>query len=364
MGLREKFMVKQTLVDEDLELEAKVGESLLVKDIIIANPAAHPVDADYYLGVNIDKDMVGFFRVGGNLGSHLPLALGNLSHSHALEHNNTDIGGSPVIAGITNALGTNIVTIGINELDGAATEHANVVKYGSIPVPQTLLALLGKLGHFKGYPIGEGQKLTLSRVKQADCLQMLIYEIHDAGDIKPTDQNGSDTKEYLFINYGRVAAAITTSVSTIFSVVKSVPQFPDFPFGKDVPAKTEIDILGILFSDVVDDRGSDDTMNTDYLKLIRGRETMFDEDKNGVLVKGLIGTIDGEAQFARGYSLIGNYSSIDGKLPMLFDPPLTFTPGEELGIYITTTAGDSQANSDLAVADLEIGLIERVRLLE
>ena len=361
MGLQEKFMVRQTLENKDLTLKAKVGQSLLVKDIIIANPAAHAVDLDYYLELSIDKDTVGFFRVGGNLGSHLPLALGNLTHSHALEHNNTDIGGSPVIAGITNALGVDIVTIGINELDGAATEHANVIKYGSVPVKETLLALLGRLGLFKGYPIAEGQELTLTRVKQADCLQMIIYERYDAGDIKKSDPNGTEAAEYLFINYGRVAAAITTSVSTVFKVVKSPPYFPDFPFGDIVPAKTEIDILGILFSDVVDDRSADDTMNTDYLKLVRGRETLFDDDKNGILVKGLIGTTDAEAQFARGYSLIGNHSSIDGKLPMLFDPPLTFTPGEELGVYITTTAGASQSASSLAVADLEIGLIERVR---
>ena len=361
MALQEKFMVKQTLLDEDLTLEAKVGQSLLVKDIIIANPAAHPVDADYYLGVSIDKDTVGFFRVGGNLGSHLALAIGNLAHSHAIEHNNTDIGGTQVVAGITDALGVDIVTIGIPELDAAATEHANVVKYGSIPVGQTLLGLLGKLGLFNGYPIGEGQKLTLSRVKQADCLQMVVYEKYDAGDIKPTDPNGTEATEYTFINYGRVAAAVATSVSTVFSVVKTAFEFPDFPFAKDVPAKTEIDLLGILFSDVVDDRSSDDTMNTDYLKLVRARETLFDEEKNGLLVKGLIGTTDAEAQFARGYSVIGNYSSIDGKLPLMFDPPLTFTPGEELGIYITTTAGDSQSASDLLAADLEIGLIERVR---
>jgi len=48
----------------------------------------------------------------------------------------------------------------------------------------------------------------------------------------------------------------------------------------------------------------------------------------------------------------------------MFPTPLKFTAGEELGVYLTTTAGAAQAASDLAPGDVEIGLIERVVILE
>jgi hypothetical protein len=101
-------------------------------------------------------------------------------------------------------------------------------------------------------------------------------------------------------------------------------------------------------------------MNSEYLKLVRCRETLFDDDKNGILFKGLIGTTGAAAELARGVSLIGNLSSIDNKPPFMFPEPLVFNPGDELNIYITTIAGAAQNLSDLLIADLEIGLITLV----
>jgi len=69
-------------------------------------------------------------------------------------------------------------------------------------------------------------------------------------------------------------------------------------------------------------------------------------------------------QIGRGVSLIGNFSDTDIKPPLMFPTPLKFTAGEELGVYLTTTAGAAQAASDLAPGDVEIGLIERVVILE
>jgi len=356
MGLREPFMVKQVFTNADLELEAGTGKSLLVKDIIITNPAAN------YLTVKVEKTSVGYFRVGGNLGNHLGMPMGSVKHSHSIKVAAAD-GALAQDHALTDALGVSNAHLAVFSDRAALTEEPNAVLYGSIPHSgyETLLGFLRRLGLFKGFPIAEGQKMTFSGVKQAGCLQMVIYEEHDAGDIKKEMPNGSEAKEYLFINYGRVAAAITTSTSTIFSVVQTPAEFPDFPFGKDVPAGYEIDILGILGSDVVDDRSGGDCMNTDYIKMVRERVTLFDDDKNGIFFKGIIGTTDGTAQFARGYSLIGNHSDVDQKPPLLFSPPLVFKSGEELGVYVVTTAGAAQNLSDLAAADLELGLIQRVR---
>lgn len=358
MGLKEPFMVKQVYGDTAFTLTAKPDTSILIKDIVIENPAASPG----YVTLKTGKAVVGFFRVAGNLGNQLSVGMGSARHSHAIAHNHTAVT-SPTVAQIVDALGVAITTLGIEEADGAAKEHANVVKHGSVQARQhkTLMQLLIERGWIDGYPVGEGETFLLEGVKQAGSLQLVTYEIHDAGDMKPEMPNGSKAKDYCFINYGRPAAAIATTVDTLYNTVQSPAEFPDFPFGKNVPADYEIKILAILASDVVDDRGSDDTMNTEYVKLIKGRETLFDEDKNGLFHKGIIGTTDAAAQFARGYSLFGNFSDVDGKLPKIFTPALVFASGQELGIYLSCTAGTSQSASSLAAADVEIGLIEHVK---
>lgn len=355
MALREKFMVKQTYAAADLTLEADAGKSLLVRDIICMNPVAD------YLTVTIEKDTVGYFRVGGNLGNHLNLGMGSVNHSHGLTVAAAD-GALTEDHALSNAYDIANANLAVFSDLSALTTVEDMVGFGAVPNGgyQTILSLLSKLGLFRGFPIGEGQTMTLTGVNQAGCLQLIIYEEHDAGDILPSMPNGTEATEYEFLNYGRVAANIVTSTSTIYSTSQSPAQFPDFPFGKDVPAGYRIDLMGILASDIVDDRGSDDCMNSDYLKFIKERTTLFDKDKNGLFLKGIIGTTDADQVVARGYSVIGNYSDVDQKPPMLFDPPIAFNAGEELGVYLTTTAGASQSASDLVVADVEVCLIERV----
>lgn len=358
MAIKEPFMVKQVYGNTAFELEAKPGTSLLVKDIIIENPAT----AIGYVTIKTALSIVGFFRVAGSLGNQLSVGMGSAQHSHAVAHNNTAVT-SPAVSQIVDALGVAITTLGMEEADAAAEEHANVVKFGSVvkPAQKTLISLMRELGIFNGYPVAEGETLILEDVKQAGCLQLVIYEIHDAGDFKPEMPNGSKASEYTFINYGRPAAAVTTTVETIFNTMQSPQEFPDFPFDKDVPAHRQIELLGILASDLVDYRSAADAMNTDFIKLIRERETLFDEDKLGLIHKGVVGNVDAATVIARGYSLFGNFSDVDQKLPLLFTPPLVFSAGEELGIYVATTAGATVSAASLAAADLEIGLIEKVK---
>jgi len=356
MALKEPFMLKQHWGTGDLELVADAGESLLIKDVRVYNPATN------YATFTIEKATVGFFRVGGTLGNHLALMPGNITHAHNWRVSATSIG-TPVYQYLVNAYGVTDDTFGmVTDAAGAAT-CANATQFGSVSPTghKSILKLLGELGIFAGYPVAEGQKFTISGVGQAGALQLVEYEIHDAGDKLPTHENGSEATEYFFINYGRPRANITTTTETIYDIPQSPPEFPDFPFGKDVPAKYEIDILGVLASDIVDDRGGGDSMNSTYLKFVKERVIFHDEDKNGIFLRGITGIPDTSAQIGRGVGLIGNFSDTDGKFPLFFPQPMKFVAGEELGVYLATVAGPAQAASDLLVADVEIGLIEKVR---
>ncbi|MBA7704990.1 hypothetical protein ES703_113814 [subsurface metagenome] len=121
-------------------------------------------------------------------------------------------------------------------------------------------------------------------------------------------------------------------------------------------------IVGCPFSDFkyVDDgyRG----YYSDYLKLVREREVLFDEDRNGIL---FLGRVEGsqELYYENIDSLIGScadfYSAIQdyaGKDPFMLDPPLIFGSGEELLVYI-------HAEKD-GVRDMTANLADVVLVLE
>jgi hypothetical protein len=244
----------------------------------------------------------------------------------------------------------------------ALTSLTDIVKYGAIPsnIKGTLLKYLWDKNIFKGYPVAEGETFRITGAAQATSIQIVIYEKYDAGDIKPDMDNGSIASKYMFINYGRVAANITTTGDTRYTVVQSPAEFPDFPFGDVVPSQSKITLFGIMSSEIADDRTGGDTMQSAFIKLVQDRITLFDEDTNGILMLGIIGTADTAAEIARGVSLVGNYSSVDNKEPFMLPEALQFGSGEELNVYLTTIAGAAQAASDLLIADVEMGLIEIV----
>ena len=366
MGLREPFMVKTVYGDKPFSLKAEEGKSLLVTDIFVYNPATN------YITISTAQTTVGFWRVGGNLGNHLGLPIGSLKHSHGMD---VDAGAASTAVKkyeLSDAFGVGSGSFVIGE-DGAFTSEANIVTFGSIPAlsHQTILGLLRKLGHFKGYPIETGQTMIITGAQQALALVMVFYQVYDAGDMKRTDPNGSEASEFVICNYGRVADEteeppdnVTITGDTIFKLSHTPAEFDAFPFGERAPANKEIELLALLASDVVDDRGADDTMNTEYIKFVYERTTLFDAERNGLLLKGIIGDTDAAAQIGRGLSIVGNFSDVDGKPPFIFDPPRKYGVNEELGVYVATAAGTAQAESDLLIADLEIGLIERIKRIK
>ena len=297
MAIKARDQVKWVTTTTSLELEADTGEAILVKDIL-CNPVSNG-----YLTVSIDKTTVGYFRIdSGNLGSHL---------------------------------------------------HFPLVDSEKL----TLLGYLWNKGIFKGYPIAEGQKLVLTAT--SGITMAVQYDIYEPGDISPDMENGSEAKEYMLINYGRKASSGNLSDGDNELVYCILPsEFPDFPFGKDVPAKTVIEIYGILASDVGKTSGSGaNKQGTEYLKLVKEREVLFDEDKRGLLLIGYVSASDA-TNVGSGTTVVGNYSSVDRRLPKLFDTPLKFESGEELSVILSTSVEAGSANIDVKYG--EVAFIEKV----
>jgi len=301
--LRQANCVKHEVTGTAFSLQADSGESFLIKSVIYADAltTSYPV-------FRVDRKTVGCYRGGAQ---------------------------------------------GLQHLGGAVDAY----------IPMNLMEWLTAKNINMSIPVAEGQTFTIERAANAGAI-VVIYDIYGAGDIRADMVNGSASKEYNFIQYMTAAAVIKTAVDTLLSVSLSPAEFPDFPCGKVVPAKTLIDILGVAGIPV--NRGdATNSTSTTFLKFIKDREILFDEDRAGIPFEALAAVAD-VTTYKIVSSLIGDCVSIatglsdpSYGLPLLFDPPLHFVSGEELLVYLTTVIDGGAA--EIPVADVRIALIMNVK---
>lgn len=178
-----------------------------------------------------------------------------------------------------------------------------------------LMATLGKLGIFPGYPVAEGQEFTLDITGATNNNSRIIYEEYDPGDISGDMHGGTLSPEYIHYNYGTNSAEIAIDADGDYDKCLTPSEFPDFPFGAVVPAKTQIEILGLLVG--THRKGVYHGDKLRYLKFSKGREVLFDEDRTGFYV-------------AHGMNSYPFHSEFYERTINLFPVPLVFGPGDEL----------------------------------
>ncbi len=346
---------KTVFDDKDLELEAKTGQGLIVKNIFIHYPKTD------YVTISISKTTVGYFRVGGVLGSHLPFPIGRSEHSHDYfmsdnQWANQDHGAYLLNAGGVEDVDFYIACAQENEKHLRMPQLSNIGHINHT----TLLELLLKQNLFTGYPVASGEKFIISGANQDDAIQMVEYEIWEEADISPEMENGSKSTTYLYTNYGRSAAAINVETDVVLNTANNPAEFPDFPFANIVPAARNIELHGILASDVKPLAATDAAYTvTKFLKFMQGKVFLFDEDKQGLLYYAPLDEAPGDMDIiSEGYSVGGNYSTIDLKHPFFFDPPIIFPQGQELTISWKCTK--KGVGSEISTALQEIGLILRM----
>jgi hypothetical protein len=294
--------VKRALNTAGLTLQADIGESLLVKGISvgIATTAG-------YLIAKIDNFTVGCWRILGRRGNHL---------------------------------------------GGQRTGYKGV----------NLMKQLIKRGLPFKYPIAEGQKLTIAALDGAGSIQV-DYDIYTAGDILPTLPNGTQSRNFSFIQYMDTTTVLAASGDMLLDKSLTPAEFPDFPAGKAVPARMKIKLHGIIGSPVADAASGSNLFYTTYLKMIREREVLLDEDRLGLQFLGDSGA-SGAADYTDAVSLIGTGAeAVDGGTdykwddPYWFEPPLVFNSGEELDLYLSwTKVGTHTMPADI----VDVGLILEV----
>jgi hypothetical protein len=376
MALKAVNQVKTVIGAQKLQLTAKPGESILIKDIRIANPS------DEYLTLKVDKTTVGYFRTAGDLGNHLfwlPGITKPVRNVDGHQHKSLTFNAIDGVRDIADGDDMQRIRSGNDELTPleVCTGGPNsgpktldiltsfaTIPITSFPTPQPLMPnLLGWLiqkGYMKGYPVAEGETFLIEWAPDDTTIQMVIYDVYDAGDIKPTDPNGSKADEYVFVQYGRPKTIGYAPGNYKYEVSQTPPEFPDFPFEGVVPAGTKMELLGILFSDVFAfGATSADRWRTMYIKMVYQRQVLFDEDRNGLPYIGQQGPfIAYDVAIGTGYSVGGNMSDVDMRLPFQTPEPIVFTAGDELGVFMVVES--TGAGVTVNDSQVEIGMIFKV----
>lgn len=278
--LKQCNCIKNADVTAGLTLQADVGESFLVKAIYVG-----AVTDPAYLTVKIDNYTVGYWRVYGMRGNQL----------------------------------------------------------GCITPDKTGINLMKQLiehGLKFALPIAEGQKLTLPAFTGTGSL-IVVYDRYAAGDIQPTQPNGTQSKVFSFVQMLDATAVLAASGNMALDVALTPPEFPDFPADKPVPPKMRVKCHGIVGSPVSSYASAGNGFYTTYLKLIREREVLLDEDRLGLLFVGQKVYGPG-GDYAAVQTLVGTGAETDAATsnfkwddPYWFDPPLDFMSGEELNVILS-----------------------------
>lgn len=353
--LLSKRNFKTVIGAADLTLQAKTGQSILIKDVRIYSPTVA------YANFLIERASVGYYRVVSVLGNHLNWHPGRAEHAHNITTGSTAVAVMANGALRENAGGVEIATSRMAEtpIDTTLVRAMNLSRVPSSSI-QTLLAYLGNKGIFKGFPVAEGETFTIDLITGATAVKTVEYEIYDAGDITNEMENGSKSDTYMYVNYGDTGANLQAVADVDLGEANNPAEYPDFPYGGNVPSGHQIQLLGILASDVAPAANVAGTATyTQYLKFMQGREVLFDEDRNGLLYYAnfadALGAID---MIAEGFAVGGNFTECDKKQPFMFDPPLLFDEGEELTVsWHVVIAG---AGAVISQALQEVGLILRI----
>lgn len=301
--------VKRTYGDTSLSLEAKAGESLLLRRL---GCKAH--ENDTYLTLRVDRKTVGVYRTYGRAGNHLG-CIGGLEHT-------------------------------LNLMAFLASKNINV-----------------------SIPIGEGQTFSIDAINAATEI-VAEFDRYSAGDITPNMPNGSESKEYIFMQYMTSRAALASTGDLLLDVSLSPSEFIDFPCGKVVPAKTTVRMLGLVGNTYSNGGSGADRSYTQFVKLVKDRETLFDIDRAGIPFRGRFGG-SAYVSYIPDFSLIGGvYQPVDyafspfdadiniGK-PLMFEPVLEFVSGEELLVKLTCNKGSTRT---LTADDIDLAAILHVKV--
>lgn len=243
MALRQAGLIFRSEGTNALVIAPRAGEAFRIRRIVVNNPG---VGALFCLLIN-DTARVGFFRVGAGFygGAHL---------------------------------------LGANDQEGVAAQRGcNMIDW------------MAAQANFAGYPVIQGTAFTLQMNGVSTADFFVVADSYDAADVKGTEQNGSQSLDQLYINYGSNSAIIATPDYYKVDIQLTPQEMMAFPFGPPgaglLPAGKKCDVLlvgGQAFGRL---NGAGLSANTTYLRAHVGAapaQTILDRADVGIPFLGTV----------------------------------------------------------------------------
>jgi len=191
-----------------------------------------------------------------------------------------------------------------------------------------------------GYPVAEGQSITLTNTVGAYFNGMIIVDEYDSSDIRRDMVNGSDATEMTYVCYGSTGGNIPSSGEYKYGTALMPTGFMNFPFGDVVPSGYQANVIGLMFSG----RRSVGSLPADFnsiigYKFMSQRQVLFAKDRTYIpCIMTLPSTT---STFVIGFDIgpSGDYTTKSHKQPWIFDAPMVFNEGEDLSIYAEVVSG-------------------------
>jgi len=212
-----------------------------------------------------------------------------------------------------------------------------------------------RLGLWPVIPLGEGQTLGITAPGAGHYIQV-VYDLYEGGDVTPSEPNGSQSSTYRLFQQISNSGVRATAGDLALDQSDIDAVFPAFPGGESVPAKTTMTLLALYGSGYSRGTGAANGEYTTYLKMLKDREDILDQSLTGMVLLGDASytTASVDVDTHAGLLWTGTANFIEPSL-YVFDPPIDFTAGEELNVYMTLAR--TGAGGDFVAGDLHLGMI-------
>jgi len=330
MALKARNQTKLITASGGGTLVADADESFLIKDIFCV-----PSSNDTYLALLTQGTGVGAFRVKGKAGNHLPYPIPVAVVIYEW---------SPgTILSRLRRLGKEMLGLPGSPADGGLED------FQKNPLDIR-------------FPIASGETFRVTRYAEAGNV-CLLYDIYDAGDIKPEMPNGSKSRISRYLHYAtNVASAASGAVAVSTTLMGSGSGLSGWAGGDEWPVnglavaeKNVYRLLAIAAAPLAKGNaaGSANAGYTTHLQLIARNTILMDEDRVGLPMLGNSAeTGASTVSYVSKGSVVGPGTQQNPPGPYLFDPRLEFGEGEKLTTNIViagyASGGPGAGELDLA----------------
>lgn len=211
---------------------------------------------------------------------------------------------------------------------------------------------------FKGYPVASGQTFSVT-LSQGTATIMVIYDWYAPGDVKSTEQDGSQATDRLMFIYGQNSTTIAAPNYGEIDLPNNPQGTFKFPWSAGFPAAFKGNLIGVFAQPVSTNTyaASVDTyVNSEYLKMILNQEVLFDLQKNGFPLIGT-GAAAGSANtvYGEGTAITPWPRDDEPSTLWMFTPEIPLAAGDELDVLVS--ASSATAGTELAANTVNVGFI-------